>query len=998
MVAGAATEALKLLTGTLPVLVVLAVDLPEIDGFTVCKRIKADPRTAAIPVLHISAHRQPHGDYPASLESGAEAYLPSPVEPGVLIAVVTALIAQIPGPRVLVGMRDFTERQRAEAALRQSEAQLGEFVEDAPAAIAMLDRQMRYLAVSRRYLRDYGLGEQDLIGRSHYDVFPEMPERWKEIHRRCLAGAVEKCDEDPFPRANGKVDWVRWVIHPWRDSKSEIGGIVIFSEQITERKQTEQALRASEQRYRTLFEAMTEGFWLGEVICDEAGKPYDFLHLAVNPAYARHTGVMVEDLLGRTTREVYPGAEAIWFERYAKVALTGEAVRFEEWFGPLGRWFEISAFQTEPGRFGVVFTDITNRKRADEALRESEAVLQGLFDSPEVMRGIVEIVDGAIVHLSCNQAAAQMYGVDRESIAGKPATAAGASPEIAQAWVGLYEKSRRTGQPVSMEYGRRDAAGQARWMLATASYLRIGASGHPRFAYTMLDLTDRKRAEGALRESEERFRAIYEHGWIGIAIRDLQGRLKFVNPAFQKMLGYQESELIGKGFREITLDTDLAAESVYAQDMLDGKRDHYEMEKRYIRKDGELIWVWLSAAVLRDSEGKPAFGLSMAQDITERKRAEAQLMHAQKMESVGRLAGGVAHDFNNLLTLINGYSRMALDDLKPDDPLRDPIEEIYKAGGRAAGLTQQLLAFSRKQVLQPRVLDLNRVVADMRPMLARLMGEDVELRVVLHPGATTIRADPHQLAQVVMNLAVNSRDAMPRGGRLSIETRIVEAGEGPRPEECTSPSVMLAVSDNGEGMDEETRRHIFEPFYTTKAVGKGTGLGLSTVQGIVEQSGGYIEVQSAPGHGTTFRIYLPMEKGVLADAEKPEVAPAIGGDATVLVVEDQAEVRKYTAVALGSYGYRVIQAETAAEALLLCEREHERIDLVLTDVVMPNMSGGELSDRLRERWPGIKVLFMSGYTGDAILHHGVLDQGAEFIQKPFSPGELAVRVRDVLAG
>ena len=209
---------------------------------------------------------------------------------------------------------------------------------------------------------------------------------------------------------------------------------------------------------------------------------------------------------------------------------------------------------------------------------------------------------------------------------------------------------------------------------------------------------------------------------------------------------------------------------------------------------------------------------------------------------------------------------------------------------------------------------------------------------------------------------------------------------------------MLAVSDNGEGMDEETRRHIFEPFYTTKAVGKGTGLGLSTVQGIVEQSGGYIEVQSAPGHGTTFRIYLPMEKGVLADAEKPEVAPAIGGDATVLVVEDQAEVRKYTAVALGSYGYRVIQAETAAEALLLCEREHERIDLVLTDVVMPNMSGGELSDRLRERWPGIKVLFMSGYTGDAILHHGVLDQGAEFIQKPFSPGELAVRVRDVLAG
>jgi CheY-like chemotaxis protein len=368
------------------------------------------------------------------------------------------------------------------------------------------------------------------------------------------------------------------------------------------------------------------------------------------------------------------------------------------------------------------------------------------------------------------------------------------------------------------------------------------------------------------------------------------------------------------------------------------------------------------------------------------------------MESVGRLAGGVAHDFNNLLTVINGYSQMLLSALKAGDPFRDSLDEIHKAGERAAGLTRQLLAFSRKQVLEPRRLNVNRVVAEMRSMLERLVGEDIEVRVALRAEGGTICADPHQLEQVVMNLVVNARDAMPGVGKLLVETANVEWDESytrSHLEARVGRYVMLAISDTGAGMDEETSNRIFEPFFTTKGVGKGTGLGLSMVQGIVTQSGGYVDVYSEKGKGTTFKIYLPAVAEEAADAERPAAVPAVGGKETVLVVEDQTEVRKYAVAVLKGYGYRVIPAENAGEALLLCERE--RIDLVVTDVIMPNVSGRELAERLEKLQPGIKVLFMSGYTDTVIEHHGVLEDGAKFIQKPFSPEELAGKVRAVLA-
>ncbi|MCL5745950.1 MAG: ATP-binding protein, partial [Acidobacteria bacterium] len=342
--------------------------------------------------------------------------------------------------------------------------------------------------------------------------------------------------------------------------------------------------------------------------------------------------------------------------------------------------------------------------------------------------------------------------------------------------------------------------------------------------------------------------------------------------------------------------------------------------------------------------------------------------------------------------------QLALARLRAGDPLRDQLEEILHAGERATGLTQRLLAFSRKQVLQPRLLYLNRVVEDMQPMLERLMGEDVEVCFALDTANPVVHSDRHQLEQVIMNLAVNARDAMPHGGRLLIETGLVDRDEG-----CVASSEVrpgryatLEVSDTGLGMDETTQQRIFEPFFTTKSVGRGTGLGLSMVQGVVVQSGGYVEVHSELGEGATFRIHLPAVGAVIAEPEVLAAAPVSGGKETILVVEDQPEVRGFAVAALKAFGYSVIQAANAGEALVICEREDLCIHLVLTDVVMPQASGRELVARLAKLRPGVQALFMSGYTDDVIAHHGVLDAGTHFIQKPFTPEELAAMVRDVL--
>jgi PAS domain S-box-containing protein len=518
----------------------------------------------------------------------------------------------------------------------------------------------------------------------------------------------------------------------------------------------------------------------------------------------------------------------------------------------------------------------------------------------------------------------------------------------------------------------------------------------------------RRQAEAALNASNERLRQLAENidSLLFVVDCDASGpRISYLSPACERIWGNRREDLFQDPFSwmERVCPEDRPCVEQAVRQLLSEGVPAAEFGYGALLADGAKRYIRIKAQKILSAEGGAFRVVGLAEDVTAQREAEqanaqlqAQFAQAQKMEIVGRLAGGVAHDFNNLLTVISGYSCMLLKELREGDPIRDRVAEIYKAGESAAGLTGQLLAFSRKQVLAPRRLDVNRVVEEMIPMLERLVGEDIEVRVALHAEGGTIHADPHQLKQVAMNLVVNARDAMPRGGKLLIETAIVEWDESDtrsHPEALAGRYVMLAVSDTGLGMDEATKNRIFEPFFTTKEAGRGTGLGLSMVQGIVTQSGGYIDVSSEKDKGTIFKIYLPaLSEEAAATGTSPGVR-SLGGKETVLVVEDQAEVRRYAVAVLKAYGYRALPVDSASEALLLCEREHP--DLVLTDVVMPNMSGRELSDRLAIVQPGIKVLFMSGYT-DSVQPREVLAEGAEFIQKPFGPDELADKIRAVL--
>jgi PAS domain S-box-containing protein len=512
---------------------------------------------------------------------------------------------------------------------------------------------------------------------------------------------------------------------------------------------------------------------------------------------------------------------------------------------------------------------------------------------------------------------------------------------------------------------------------------------------------ERKLAEEALRDSEARYRLLFESNPFPMWVYDLE-TLSFlaVNAAVVSRYGYSEKEFLTMTIKDIQPIEDVPA---LLKNVSEVPND--ADASRHQKKDGTIIDVEITSYPLSFA-GRQA-ELVLANDVTERKRAEEalhrseeHLRQALKMEAVGKLAGGVAHDFNNLLTAITGHSEMCLKRLTPANSLYRHLFEINKAGERAAGLTRQLLAFSRKQILQPEVLDLNHIVVELNKMLRRLIGEDIDLLMGLGAEVGKVKADPNQLEQVIMNLVVNARDAMPKGGKLTIETSNVHLTEEAADLHVSVPAghyVMLAVSDSGCGMDAQTQARIFEPFFTTKEVGKGTGLGLATVYGIVKQSEGSISVYSEVGRGTSFKVYLPSVEGHVTEvATVSENLESLRGAETVLVVEDEAVVREMATEILRENGYHVLEAQHANAALDLAAQYDEEIHLMLTDVVMPQMSGRDLADQLKPLRPEMKVLYMSGYTDDAIVHHGVLEEGTAFISKPFRIDALARKVRETL--
>jgi PAS domain S-box-containing protein len=651
----------------------------------------------------------------------------------------------------------------------------------------------------------------------------------------------------------------------------------------------------------------------------------------------------------------------------------------------------------EPVRVEGIARDIRERKRAEQALHEQQAILRNIIDHSPCA---IFWKDRRSVYLGCNQQSARDLGLGSpEQAVGKTDYDMPFAREEAAFYTQCDRQVMESGEPLlHIEETQQRPDGQQAALVTSKVPLRnehgevVGILG----VYT--DITERKRIEEALRQSEERYRSVVQGSLQGILINQ-DGRICFANAALVRMFGYDSpDDLLGRETDELAAPEERPALLARRAACLRGDAISPYHEWQGLRRDGTRVWVQSTVTAI-SWNGRPAL-LSSRVDITERKHLEEQLRQAQKMEAVGRLAGGIAHDFNNLLTIITGYSDLMLRELSPLDPSREPVQQIHRAGERAAALTRQLLAFSRKQVLAPVPLHLNTVVRDMEKMLRRTIGEDVELVTHLEPDLGKVLADPGQIEQVILNLAVNSRDAMPNGGRLTLGTSQVHvellSPEGV-PELAPGEYVELLVRDTGCGMDERTQARIFEPFFTTKEVGKGTGLGLATVYGIVTQSNGHITVESRVGQGTTFRVYLPRvaASGNSAHGESPGTDCRRGRE-TVLLVEDEEWVRTVIRHALRLQGYTVLAASHGDEALALAKHHQGPIHLLVTDVVMPRMNGRELAERIADIRPALKVLYVSGHTDDAVLRHGVLNQGTPFLSKPFTPSALGRKVREVL--
>jgi two-component system, cell cycle sensor histidine kinase and response regulator CckA len=633
------------------------------------------------------------------------------------------------------------------------------------------------------------------------------------------------------------------------------------------------------------------------------------------------------------------------------------------------------------------------RRNAELGLRASEERYRLLFQSNPHPMWVFD--EETLAFLAVNEAACRQYGYAREEFLRMTIREIRPSEDVPALMRQIADESGAYRHAGVWRHRKRDGS----ILLVEISSYPLLFDGRNAQLVLALDVTEREHAQQRARERTTFLNALLENSPLGILVLDAEHRVRLANPAFSRIFGYSQEEVLGRDPDDlISSGTPDLAEEIRRQslEVLEGRTVHATTRRR--RRDGENVEVELYAVPLIE-DGRLIGVYAIYEDTTERHRLEEQLRLSQKMEAIGQLAGGVAHDFNNLLTAILGYSDLLTGQLQESPALLEEVEEIQKAGERAAALTRQLLAFSRRQVLEPKILDLNEVVRNIQKMLGRLIGEDVELSTALADGLPSVRADAGQLEQVIMNLVVNARDAMPRGGRITVETSVVDLDESyVRRHASISPGshVMLAVADTGVGMDAATRSRIFEPFFTTKGK-KGTGLGLATVYGIVKQSGGSIWVYSEPGKGTTFKIYLPPVEGSAPVVEaRPLAAARARGTETILLVEDEDLVRTLSRSILQGHGYSVVEASTGAQALELADSYPGAIDLVLTDVVMPDMGAAELVPILRKVRPDARILYMSGYTDDGVIRQGLVTSGSHFLQKPFTPDGLARKIRAVL--
>lgn len=1016
-----------------------------------------------------------------------------------------------------IALRDLSRQKEDQVKITHTNNLLRYIIEHTNSAVAVHDKDLKYIYVSQNYLDQYKIKEKDVIGRHHYEVFPDLPQKWRDVHQRALVGQTSSADRDIYPRDDGTVEWTRWECRPWYEAGGSIGGFIVYTEVITDRIEAEEALREREESLKALIESSPSPI----ISITPAG-----LVKTWNTAAERTFGWNAEDVIGHVL-PIVPKEKQVEFGNFQKQIRTGKSFSQIELTRVCkdGSQIEVS-LSTAPIRNNEgklvaimgVFEDITERKRAEIALSESETRYRNLAEnSPAVAFQFHMSQEGDFSIPYISEQVYPLTGISaRQAMQDSSDLIGLIQPDKQQLFRQNVIESARLLQPFH-NFFKIHAAGSSKWLevRSTPQREKDGSTTWNGFFH---DVTERILTEKALQESEWKFQALFTNGPIGVAyhrmVYDQDGkavdyyfidanqkyleltgvdpRKKFVTEAFPGIendpfdwigtfgdvarhgksirfqqhlkpndrwydcVGYQyQPDHFVAAFFEITeqkkIELQLEKEekqfrtlfekSNDAMFIIDRRSGQYlnannaaleltgrtleelcrltihdvtpkqsnerikaVSENSKVLKFGEVIYkrpdgtervAILTSVPLDDNR---VYGI--ARDITDTLLLERQLDQAQKLESVGRLAGGVAHDFNNMLSVIIGYTEMGLEDIEKDSILYERLEEIRKAAERSADLTRQLLAFARKQTISPKVIDLNKNIEGTLKMLKRLIGEDIDLKWVPCKELWPIKVDPSQIDQILTNLCVNSRDAIKDVGKITIETDTVALDESccpNHPGSIPGEYILLAVSDNGSGMAGETLSKIFEPFFTTKEPGQGTGLGLATVYGAVKQNQGFINVSSEPDQGTTFKIYLPRY-AAKAESFTGEIKERSlrKGQETILLVEDESAILNMTTTMLERLGYQVLAADTPGKAIRLAQEYEGEIHLLLTDVIMPEMNGRDLAKNILSLYPHLRRLFMSGYTANVIAHHGVLDEGVNFINKPFSVNNLGVKVREIL--
>ena len=863
-------------------------------------------------------------------------------------------------------------------------------LEAAPDAIVVVNQSGKIVLVNAQAERLFGYGRNELIGRPADILVSEHSRRqYRDRHVPFQAAVQEKPVVTGLELFGLRKDGSEFPAEIRLSPLDTNQGILVSSaiRDISDRRRTEEDLR----RLASIVEHSDDAI---------IGKTLEGIITSWNAGAERMYGYLAKEAIGKSVSMLVPinhpdeipgvlerlkRGEVVDHFETLRVRKDGEEFPVEITVSPIRDAMERIVGASTIGR------DISERKRREEDLSRLAAVVESSDDAI-----IGRTLDGTVTHW--NNAAQRIYGYSAAEIIGKP-TSVLFSPDLFAEIAEMLEKIKHGNKVEKSDAVRVRHDGKEVHVALTHAPIK-NAEGHVIGISTVArDTSERRQTDEMIRKERDRAQQYLDIVDVILLALDLKGRITLINRKDCSTLGWKEHELLGRDWVDTCLPAKIRDDLRRSfHNLIAGDLSY--IENTVLTKSGSERMIGWRNTLMRDGAGNITGALSSGEDITERKHLEQQLRKSQKMEAIGQLAGGIAHDFNNLLGVILGYSEILLESTQLDIKSHSQCEEIQKAGERAASLTRQLLVFSRQQVLAPNILNLNAVLVETEKMLRRLIGEHIDLRTTLDPMLGAVKADPGQIGQVIMNLVVNARDAMPEGGKLFIETSNAELDDGyalRHPPLSAGRYVVLAVSDSGIGMDEETQTHIFEPFFTTKEIGKGTGLGLSTVYGVVNQSGGFVWVYSELGHGSVFKIYLPTVDESVQLARPKKLAPQLlRGTETVLLVEDEESVRTLTRSLVEEAGYQVIEARSGTDALEVTASYSGPIHLLLTDVVMPGMNGPDLAERLAVTHPNMKALCMSGYTGTFANLNGLVDRCVRLIEKPFSREILLRMVREVL--